>query len=33
MSTDRADQIDRNRTCLQAAVLRAFSGRGLRVQS
>jgi len=33
MSIDSADQIDRYRTCPQAAVLRAFSGRGLRVQS
>ncbi|MBB3385587.1 hypothetical protein FHX12_004285 [Rhizobium sp. BK609] len=33
MSTKSADQIEPCRTCLQAAVLRAFSGRGLRVQS
>ncbi|MBB3290072.1 hypothetical protein FHT91_005227 [Rhizobium sp. BK347] len=33
MSTNSADQIDRYRTCLQVAVLCAFSGRGLRVQS
>jgi len=33
MSSDSAPISRLNRTCLQVAVLRAFGGRGLRVQS